>query len=80
MGWHFVTSSATVHLHHSVGVDGEPLVGVDHDAEQTRIGLRGEASKKGIVSGVWFKANKGMRKELLGCFWNANGYYGLGGQ
>ena len=48
MRWHLGTSLATVHLHHSVSVDGEALVGVDHDAEQARVGLgeRGLAGEK----------------------------------
>lgn len=40
MGRHFSATTATVHLHYSVGVDGEALVGVDYHAEQTRVGLQ----------------------------------------
>lgn len=36
---HLITPTSTVDLHHSVGVDREPLVGVDHHAEQARVGL-----------------------------------------
>lgn len=39
MGWHFGTPTATVHLHHSVGVDGETFVRIDHHTKQSRVGL-----------------------------------------
>lgn len=44
MGWHFSATTATVQLHYSVGVDGEALVRVDYDAEQTRVGLQWRAA------------------------------------
>jgi len=33
---------ALVGGHHGRGVDGQPFVGVDGDAEEPRVGLRGE--------------------------------------
>lgn len=53
MGWHLSTASATVNLHDSVGVDRESLVGIDHNAEKTRVGLRDEEvdmKKKELVA------------------------------
>ena len=40
VGWHFVTPLADVHLDHTVGVDGVPLVRVDGHAEETRVSLQ----------------------------------------
>lgn len=39
VGWNFITALATVHLSTPVGIYREPLVRVDSDAEQARIGL-----------------------------------------
>jgi hypothetical protein len=39
MGWDFITPLATVQLGAAVGVDGEALVGVDSDAEKTRVSI-----------------------------------------
>lgn len=39
VGRHLISPLASVHLHHAVRVDGEPLVGIDHHAEQARVSL-----------------------------------------
>ena len=39
MGWALRTPLANVDLHGTLGVDGEPLVGVDGDTEETRVGI-----------------------------------------
>lgn len=39
MGWYFRTPLASVQFGATVGVYGEPLVGVDSDAEKAGIGL-----------------------------------------
>ena len=40
MGRDFIPTLANVHLDHTVGVDGVPLVGVDDNTEETRVSLR----------------------------------------
>ena len=40
MGWHFVTSFTHVTFDDGFSVDGESLVGVDDDTEETRISLK----------------------------------------
>ena len=39
MGGHLIPPLANVHLDHPVAVDGITLVGVDHNAEEARVGL-----------------------------------------
>ena len=39
MGRDFIPPLAQVHLHHSLGVDGVPLVWVDNNTEETRVGV-----------------------------------------
>ena len=39
MGWALGTPLADVDLHGTLGVDGEPLVRVDGDTEETRVGV-----------------------------------------
>ena len=39
MGRDFIPTLANVHLDHTVGVDGVPLVGVDDNTEETRVSL-----------------------------------------
>ena len=39
MGWALRTPLADVDLHGTLGVDGEPLVRVDGDTEETRVGV-----------------------------------------
>ena len=43
-----VTLLASVHLNDLVRVDWVELVGVDHYAEQPRVGLRGEGQRRGV--------------------------------
>jgi hypothetical protein len=37
MGWTFSTLLATVHVDNNITIDWQPLVGVDTDAEETRV-------------------------------------------
>lgn len=39
MGWHFRATLAHEHARHRVGVDRQPLIRIDDDAEQARVGL-----------------------------------------
>jgi len=39
MGWAFTPPLANVDLHGPLGVDREPLVGVDGNTEETRVGV-----------------------------------------
>jgi hypothetical protein len=39
VGWNLIPSLANVHLDHSLGVDREPLVGVDNNTEKARVGV-----------------------------------------
>ena len=39
MGWTFISPLANVDLHGPLGVDGEPLVGIDGNAEEARVGV-----------------------------------------
>lgn len=45
--WHLMALLALVEVHDLLGVDGQALVGVDHHAEQTRVGLETERREKG---------------------------------
>ena len=39
MGWALRTPLANVDLHGTLGVDGKPLVGVDGNTEEARVGV-----------------------------------------
>ena len=39
VGWALRPPSANVDFHSTLGVDGEPLVGVDGNTEETRVGV-----------------------------------------
>ena len=39
MGWTFISPFVDVHLHGANGVNGEPLVGVDGNTEEARVGV-----------------------------------------
>merc|ERR1719414_1766720 len=39
MGWNLIPSLANIHLHGTEGVDGESLVGIDGNTEETRVGV-----------------------------------------
>ena len=39
MGWTFISPLVDVHLHGANGVNGEPLVGVDGNTEEARVGV-----------------------------------------
>ena len=56
---HLVSPLSQVHLHHSWGVDGEPLVGVDHHAEQAGVGV----DQLGLVPGLQVPEDRGVVQE-----------------
>lgn len=43
--WHLVPLLALVHVNDLLRVDGQLLVGVDHNAEETRVSLQGNSNK-----------------------------------
>lgn len=42
MGWHFITTLATVHLGDTEGIQWPTLVRVDDNTEEARVGLKGD--------------------------------------
>lgn len=68
VGWHFITALTTVHLSATVGIYGVTLVGIDGNAEKTRVGLyicHGEKNNKYFI-------NKILRKIRSGDFLKGN--------
>jgi hypothetical protein len=64
MGWDFITPLATVQLGAAVGVDGEALVGVDSDAEKTRVSLKERGRMlKSWLGAWWYKTHNTKRSR-----------------
>ena len=59
MRWDFIPPLAQVQLDHSWGVDGEPLVRVDDNAEEARVGV----DKLGLVPGFQVVEDGGVIEE-----------------
>ena len=59
MRWDFIPPLAQVQLDHSWGVDGEPLVRVDDNAEEARVGV----DKLGLVPGFQVVEDGGVVQE-----------------
>ena len=59
MRWDFIPPLAQVQLDHSWGVDGEPLVRVDDNAEEARVGV----DKLGLVPGFQVVEDGGVVEE-----------------
>ena len=59
VGRDLVTSLAEVHLDHLGGVDGEPLVRVDHHTEQARVGV----DQLGLVASLQVPEDGGLVEE-----------------
>ena len=56
---YLISPLSEVHLHHSWGVDWEALVWVDHNTEQTRVGV----DQLGLVPGLQVPENGGVVEE-----------------
>jgi hypothetical protein len=39
VGWALIPSLANINFHCSLGIDGEPLIGIDGNAEEARVGI-----------------------------------------
>ena len=59
MGWDLIPPLAQVHLDHSLGVDGVPLVGVDDNTEETRVGV----DKLGLETDLQVVEDRGIIEE-----------------
>ena len=54
--WNLIPPFAQIHLHHSAGVDWEPLVRVHNNTEQTRVGV----DELGLVPGLQVPKDRGI--------------------